>query len=77
MLACAISCEHDRGLIVARQREQRQAHLRALLAVLENGRFSGAPAWREYIDFVASQRVPEVVESTVAVRHRRIQRVHV
>jgi flavin-dependent dehydrogenase len=76
MLACAMRGEDDLALIVARQREQRQAHLRALLGVLESGLYSDAPAWREYIDFVASQRVPEVVESTVAVRHRRIQRVH-
>jgi len=76
MLACAMSGEDDRALIAARQREQRQAHLRALLGVLESGLYSDAPAWRDYIDFVASQRVPEVLESIVAVRGRRIQRVH-
>jgi flavin-dependent dehydrogenase len=73
--ACAMGGEDDYALIVARQREQRQAHLRALLAVLESGRFSNAPIWREYIDFVASQRAPEIAEWTAAVRHQRIQRV--
>ena len=71
--ACAMSGEDDRALIVARQREQRQAHLRSLLAVLENGRFSHAPAWREYIDFVRSQLNPEIVEWTVAVQHGRLR----
>ena len=75
LLACAASGEDDRALIVARQREQRQAHLRALLGVLESGLYSDAPVWREYIDFVASQRIPEVLESIIAVRGRRIQRV--
>jgi flavin-dependent dehydrogenase len=74
--ACAMGGEDDRALIIARQREQRQAHLRSLLAVLENGRFSHVPAWREYIDFVLSQLEPEIVEWSVALQRHRIQRVH-
>jgi hypothetical protein len=72
---CAMGGEDDYALIVARQHEQRQAHLHALLAVLEGGRFSNAQIWREYIDFVASQRALEIAEWTAAVRHQRIQRV--
>ena len=41
--ACAMGGEDDRVLLIARQREQRQSHLRSLLAVLENGQFSDAP----------------------------------
>lgn len=74
--ASAMGGEDDRVLIVARQREQRQAHLRSLLAVLEDGRFSEAPAWRTYIDFVRSQLDPEIVEWTAAVQRRRIQLIH-
>jgi hypothetical protein len=73
--ACAMDGEDDLASIVARQREQRQAHLRSLLGVLENGRFSDTPAWREYIDFVGSLLEPDNVEWTAAVRGDRIHRV--
>ncbi|MHB8268214.1 geranylgeranyl reductase family protein [Bradyrhizobium sp.] len=73
--ACAIDGEEDLASIIARQREQRQAHLRSLLGVLENGRFSDTPAWREYIDFVGSQLEPGNVEWTAALRGNRICRV--
>jgi hypothetical protein len=75
--ACAMGGEDDRVLIVARQREQRQSHLRSLLVVLESGRFSDAPTWREYIDFVRSELDPEIAEWTIAVQRNRIQRVYV
>lgn len=75
MQACAIDGEDDRALILARQREQRRAHLHALLGVLENGRFSDTPAWRHYIDFVRARLDPQIAESTAAVRGRRIRRV--
>jgi 2-polyprenyl-6-methoxyphenol hydroxylase-like FAD-dependent oxidoreductase len=74
--ACAMGGEDDRVLIVARQREQQQSHLRSLSAVLESGRFSDAPTWREYIDFVRSELDPEIAEWTSAVQRDRIQRVY-
>lgn len=74
--ACAMGGEDDRALIVARQREQRQSHLRSLLFVLESGRYSDAPTWREYIDFVRSQLDPEIAEWTVAVQRNSIQLVY-
>jgi hypothetical protein len=73
--ACAMVGQDDRALIVARQREQRQAHLRSLLAGLGNGRFSHTPTWRQYIDFVVSQRDPNIAEWTAALWRRRIQPV--
>jgi hypothetical protein len=73
--ACAIGGEHDRALIAARQREQRQAHLRSLLGVLETGRFSKAPAWRDYSDFVRARLEPDVAEWTAALQRGSIQRV--
>jgi flavin-dependent dehydrogenase len=73
--ACAVDGEDDLASIVARQREQRQAHLRSLLGVLANGRFSDAPAWREYIGFVGSQLQPDAVEWTAALRGNRICRI--
>jgi 2-polyprenyl-6-methoxyphenol hydroxylase-like FAD-dependent oxidoreductase len=75
MLACAMRGADDLALIVARQHEQRRAHLRSLLAVLENGRFSDAPAWRQYIEFVRSQLDPQIAVWTAAVRRHRIRRV--
>ena len=74
--ACAMGGEDDRVLIVARQREQRQSHLRSLVAVLESGRFSDARTWREYIDFVRSELDPEMPEWSIAVQRNRIQRVY-
>jgi hypothetical protein len=74
--ACAMGGEVDHALIVARQHEQRQSHLRSLSAVLESGRFSDAPTWREYIDFVRSELDPEIAEWTSAVQRNRIQRVY-
>ena len=62
-------------LIVARQHGQRQAHLRSLLGVLQTGRFSAAPVWRDYIDFVLPQLDPKIADWTVALRHGRVQRV--
>lgn len=73
--ACAMDGEDDRASIAARQREQRQVHLRSLLGVLESGRFSDTPAWRHYIDFVGSKLEPENAEWTVALRGNRISRV--
>jgi flavin-dependent dehydrogenase len=73
--ACAIDSEDDRALIAARQIEQRQAHLRSLLGVLESGRFSNAPVWRDYVDFVQSQLHPDIAEWTAAVQRGRIRRV--
>jgi flavin-dependent dehydrogenase len=75
--ACAIGGEHDRALIAARQREQRQAHLRSLLGVLETGRFSNAPAWRDYIDFVRSQLNPDIAEWTAALQRGSLRSVSV
>jgi hypothetical protein len=75
MQACAMRGVQDRALIVSRQREQRNAHLRALLSVLESGRYSQAPFWRGYIDFVRSQLDPEIAEWTAAVQSGRIRRV--
>jgi 2-polyprenyl-6-methoxyphenol hydroxylase-like FAD-dependent oxidoreductase len=75
MQACAMRGARDRALIVSRQREQRNAHLRALLSVLESGRFSQAPVWRGYIDFVRSQLDPETFGWTAAVQGGRIRRV--
>ena len=74
-LAGAMRGADDLALTVARQHEQRRAHLRALLAVLENGRFSDAPDWRRYIEFVRSQLDPKIAAWTAAVRHERIRRV--
>jgi flavin-dependent dehydrogenase len=73
--ACAMRGLQDRALIASRQREQRNAHLRTLLRVLESGRFCQAPAWRGYIDFVQSQLDPEIPEWTAAVQRGRILRV--
>jgi flavin-dependent dehydrogenase len=75
MLAGAIASGEDHALVLARQREQRQTHLRSLLGVLENGRFSGAPAWRQYADFIVSQIDPQIAECTAAVRRHRIHPV--
>lgn len=75
MQACAADGPGDHDLIVARQLEQRQAHLRSLLGVLQDGRFSATPAWRTYIDFVARQIDPNLTGWTAAVRHGRIERV--
>jgi len=69
--------EQDRALIVARQREQRNAHLRALVSVLEGGRFSQSPVWRDYIDFVRSQFEPEIAGWTAAVQGGRLRRVDI
>jgi 2-polyprenyl-6-methoxyphenol hydroxylase-like FAD-dependent oxidoreductase len=73
--ACAMRGEQDRVLIVSRQIEQRNAHLRALLSVLESGRYSQRPVWRGYIDFVRSHLDPEVAAWTAAVQGGRIRRV--
>lgn len=77
MQACAMRNAQDHALIVSRQREQRNAHLRALLSVLESGRFSQAPVWRGYIDFVRSQLDPEIAGWSAAVQGGRIRRVAV
>ena len=59
-----------------RSRSRRsKAHLRSLLAVLQIGRFSATPVWREYIDFVVSRIDPRIADWIVAVRHGRIERV--
>jgi 2-polyprenyl-6-methoxyphenol hydroxylase-like FAD-dependent oxidoreductase len=75
MQACAMRGVQDLALIVSRQREQRNAHLRALLSVLESGRYSQRPVWRDYIDFVRSQLDPEIAGWTAAVRDGRLRRV--
>jgi flavin-dependent dehydrogenase len=75
MLASAMAGEDGRALIVARQREQRQAHLRSLLVLLETGRFCRAPAWQEYADFLRAWIEPQRAEWTAAVRSGRIQQV--
>jgi hypothetical protein len=73
--ACAARSVQDCDLIASRQREQRNAHLSALLSVLESGRFSREPAWRDYSDFVRSRIDPEIAGWTAAVRHGHIRRV--
>jgi flavin-dependent dehydrogenase len=75
MLACASAGENDLALIVARQHEQRQAHLRSLLGILDAGRFSERPAWDHYIRFVRGKLQPEPIGSTAAVRGGRIESV--
>ena len=75
MLACAIASENNRALIVVRQREQRQAHLRSLLGVLQAGRFSKAPAWDDYIRFVLGSLQSEAFGLTAALRNGRVQSV--
>ena len=75
MQAGAAGDEDDRDLIVARQHDQRHAHLRSLLGVLQTGRFSAMPVWRDYVDFVLRQFDPKVADWTVAVRQGRVARV--
>jgi flavin-dependent dehydrogenase len=75
LLAGAARSVQDCDLIASRQREQRNAHLRALLGVLEGGRFSREPIWRDYSDFVRSRIDPEIAGWTAAVRDGRICRV--
>jgi flavin-dependent dehydrogenase len=73
MLACAIASQDDSALVLARQREQRQAHLRSLLGVLQTGRFSKAPAWDDYIRFVLRRLQPETFGLTAASRKGRVE----
>jgi len=75
LLAAAMASEDDRAAILARQREQRQAHLGSLLMLFETGRFAQAPAWREYGDFLRAQHHPQPVTWTAAVRDQRVRRI--
>lgn len=73
LLAAASNSETGRDLIDLRQREQRQAHLRSLLATLDRARYAHSATWREYRMFLASHVEPAAARSTAALRHGQIE----
>lgn len=73
LFAAANNSETVRDLIYLRQREQRQAHLRSLLATLDRVRYAHLATWREYRMFVASQMEPAVARPTVVLRRGQVE----
>lgn len=72
MLAAAMRDDRDLGLLWARQREQRQAHVAALLRTIDRCAWRASPAWSDYRAFVARQIEERPRSPTGALRGGRI-----
>jgi 2-polyprenyl-6-methoxyphenol hydroxylase-like FAD-dependent oxidoreductase len=75
LLAWASSSEQDLNLIRTRSRQQRGAHLRALLNIIDDCKYAARPAWQEYRAFVAAQPQGSAADVTSALRDGRIEQV--
>jgi 2-polyprenyl-6-methoxyphenol hydroxylase-like FAD-dependent oxidoreductase len=77
LLAAACQGERDLALIRNRQFDQRQAHLRSLLGMIERCRYRDHRVWRDYRTFVAAHIDPAPIGTSAALRGRRIEPVDV
>jgi flavin-dependent dehydrogenase len=75
LLACASSSYRDLNLIRARQRQQRGAHLRALLHIIDDCNYAARPIWQEYRAFVTAKSRDNASEMTSALRDGRIDQI--
>jgi flavin-dependent dehydrogenase len=75
MLAAAVRKDSDLELLLARQREQRQAHFVSLLQTIDRCRFSAWPTWHDYRTFVSQQISAPERASTAALRSGRVKAV--
>jgi len=73
MLAAAVRDDDDLELLRARQREQRQAHVAALLRTIDRCVWRASPSWSDYRAFVARQNDERPRSPTGALRGGRIE----
>jgi flavin-dependent dehydrogenase len=74
MLVAGIRSEADAATFRSRQAEQRSNHLNGVMLAIERVRFSDAPMWKEYGNFVAAQ--PRVrPRHTAALRDGSVVRI--
>jgi 2-polyprenyl-6-methoxyphenol hydroxylase-like FAD-dependent oxidoreductase len=72
LLAVAAATPGDLDLMRVRQAQQRQAHLRALLGMIDESFYRQRPIWRDYRAFLAAHLGDDRVVTNVALRDGRI-----